>query len=154
MGQRRGARRDRDAARAIRQRQLSAASAARDPPPIVAALDHAGGANATNPVRRRLVVEKPPLRIEDSAAGKIAGPRQERRVLDHRLRRARPGDLGRDRRNAVAKLVERQVVEDDVDQAPKCRRRVLAVEVIAVLDVLSDQPAAFALLVDALRYRG
>jgi hypothetical protein len=38
-------------------------------------------------------------------------------VLDHRLRRAGPGDLGGDRRDAVAEFVERQIVEDDVDQA-------------------------------------
>ena len=85
-------------------------------------LDHAGGANATDPVRRRLEVEKPPLRIEDRAAGEIAGRRQERRVLDHRLRRARPGDLRGDRRDAVAELVERQILEHDVDQAPERRR--------------------------------
>ena len=71
-----------------------------------------------------LEVEKPPLRIEDRTAGEIAGPRQERRVLDHRLRCARPGDLRGDPWDAVAELVERQIVEDDVDQAPERRRGV------------------------------
>ena len=105
-----------------------------------------GGADATNPVRRRLEVEKPPLRIEDRTAGEIAGRRQERRVLDHRLRRARPGDLRGDRRDAVAELVERQILEHDVDQAPERRRRVVAVEIVAVLDVLPDQPVRLLVL--------
>jgi hypothetical protein len=57
----------------------------------------------------------------------------------HRLGRAVPGNLRGDRRDAVAKLVERQIVGDDVDQAPERRRGVLAVEIVAVLDVLPDQ---------------
>ena len=100
-------------------------------------LDHAGGADAADPRRRGLVVEQPPVRIEERLAGGIGGRRQEGRVLDHRLRRARPGDLRGDRRDAVAELIERQMVEHDVDQAPVRRRGVGLPEL--VLDVVADQ---------------
>jgi hypothetical protein len=99
--------------------------------------------NATDPVRRHLEVKKPPLRIQDRTAGEPGGPRQERRVHDHRLGRTAPGNLCGDRRDAVTEIVERQILEDDVDQAPVCRDGISAV---LGLDVVPDQPVRLLVL--------
>jgi hypothetical protein len=59
-------------------------------------------------------------------------------------RRARPGDLRGDPWDAVAELVERQVLEHDVDQAPE-RRRSIGLPELA-LDVVADQPVRLLVL--------
>ena len=105
----------------------------------VEAADAAGLARAG----KRLDVGVVALPVDREAGPLVAGAVEDVRRRRHELERALrplrdrgPGDLGGDRRDAVAELIERQALEHQVDQIAERRRGVGA---DLLLDVLDDE---------------